>query len=166
MGMTMKTMLLELGLWGEGEGAASEKKCTHTPPPRGGMVIVCFACGDDGKMVSESESAPNCSGKGMRICEKIEVDYDDNIFVGCERTSEHFAVVAEDPGHDDEGVALLIWLLGRRGGSGSEKMHTYPPPPGVYVFFAFRMWGRWDIRFRGRERTESLWQRNADQRKN
>ena len=78
----------------------------------------------------------------MRIGAKIELGYDDDSFVGFEVESELFAVILRGLGHDDEEAASRIWLLGRRGGAASEKMHTYPPPPGVYVFFAFRMWGR------------------------
>ena len=59
-------------------------------------------------MVSEAESAPNRSGKGMRIGEKIEVDYDDDFFPGCEMARDHFAVVVRDLGHDLGAVAEKI----------------------------------------------------------
>jgi formylmethanofuran dehydrogenase subunit C len=54
----------------------------------------------------------NSSGKGMRIGAKIEVDYDDDSFVGCEMENELIAVVVEGLGHDDGDVASWIGLLG------------------------------------------------------
>ena len=48
----------------------------------------------------------------MRISEKIELGYDGDVFVGCERTSERFAVVVRGLGHDDEEAASRIGLLG------------------------------------------------------
>ena len=50
----------------------------------------------------------NSSGKGMRIGTKIEVDYDDDSFVGFERSSKLFAVVVRDLGHDHRAVAEKI----------------------------------------------------------
>ena len=68
----------------------------------------------------------------MRISEKIEVDSIDDIFVGCGKVRDHFAVVVRGLGHDDGGVASRIWLLERRGGSGLGlgDLHMCTPPPG------------------------------------
>ncbi len=55
----------------------------------------------------------------MRISEKIEVDTIDDIFVGCEMSSELFAVILRGLGHDDEEAASRIGSLGRRGGVAS-----------------------------------------------
>ena len=81
----------------------------HTyPPPRVCMYFLRFAFGDASEFVSQTESAPNCSGKGMRISEKIEVDTIDDFFVGCEISSKLFAVIVGDFGHDYEAVAENI----------------------------------------------------------
>ena len=58
--------------------------------------------------VSQAESAPNCSGKGMRISEKIEVASIGDFFVGCEVVSELFAVIVGGRGHDSRAVAEKI----------------------------------------------------------
>ena len=98
-----------VGPRGEGEGAASEKKMhTYPPHPRVCMYFLRFACGDASEFVSQAESAPNRSGKGMRIGAKIEVDYDDDSFVGFERSSKLFAVVVGGLGHDHRAVAEKI----------------------------------------------------------
>ena len=102
----------------------------------------------------------------MRIGAKFELGFDGDFFVGCELASELFAVIVGALGQDDEEAVYRIGPLGRVGGSGLGEIAYIPPPPGVYVFFAFRMWGCWATRFAGRERTKSLRQRNADQRKN
>ena len=44
----------------------------------------------------------------MRISEKIEVDYDDDSFVGFERSSKLFAVIVRDLRHDHRAVAEKI----------------------------------------------------------
>ena len=65
----------------------------------------------------------------MRIGAKIELGYDDDFFVGFERSGKLFAVVVGGLGHDDGGVASRICLLG----TGSERLrdvHMCTPPPG------------------------------------
>ena len=42
----------------------------------------------------------------MRISEKIEVDYEDDFFAGCEMVSELFAVIVGGLGHDVRGGIL------------------------------------------------------------
>ena len=44
----------------------------------------------------------------MRISEKIEVASIDDFFAGCEMSSELFAVICGDLGHDYEAVAEKI----------------------------------------------------------
>ena len=44
----------------------------------------------------------------MRIGEKIEVDSIDDFFAGCEMSSEHFAVIVGDFGHNYGAVAEKI----------------------------------------------------------
>ena len=72
----------------------------------------------------------NSSGKGMRIGAKIEVDYDDDSFVGFERSSELFAGIVGGLGQDDEEADYRIGPLGRVGGSGLGENAHIPPPPG------------------------------------
>ena len=72
------------------------------------MVIVCFACGDTSEFVSQAESAPNRSGKGMRISEKIEVASIDGFFAVFVMAGKLSAVVVRDLGHDHEAVAEKI----------------------------------------------------------
>ncbi len=65
----------------------------------------------------------------MRIGAKIELGFDDDSFVGFERSSELFAVVVGGLGHDDGDVASWIGLLG----TGSERLrdvHMCTPHPG------------------------------------
>ena len=72
------------------------------------MVIVCFARKDAVTFVSEAESAPNRSGKGIRISGIFELASIDDFFVGCEMVSELSAVIVGDFGHDYGAVAEKI----------------------------------------------------------
>jgi hypothetical protein len=62
----------------------------------------------------------------MRISEKIEVDYDDDSFVGFERSSKLFAVVVRGLGHDHKAVAEKIqWICREIGVLGArERMNA------------------------------------------
>ena len=49
----------------------------------------------------------------MRISEKIELDYDDVFFVGCEMAGKLFVVVVGGLGRDDGAVAEKIQRICR-----------------------------------------------------
>ena len=97
-----------IGLLGTGsERLRDVHMCT--PPPGGGGRVWCFpACGDAGSSVTEAESAPNRSGKGMRIGAKIEVASIDGFFAVFVMAGKLPAVVVRGLGHDHKAVAEKI----------------------------------------------------------